>query len=133
MKIFVAHHAENIPGLVLLHNQFLLEAHELLVNVNSVAVQWGFSSGAKELADATASSWRFTDDGIAPYEFMHAASELSPDDHHLHSFVQELSTVLKKWNLADVLGICSLAGRSIDEPSNMSPLAGVQTSRFLST
>ena len=86
-KSFVAHHVGNILGVALLQNRFLLEAHEMLVNVESVAVPWDATSGAEELVDVDPSSWRFTDDGLAPYEFVHATSELSLDDHHMQSFL----------------------------------------------
>lgn len=118
-KAFVAHHVESILGLALLHNHFLLQNHEILVNVDSVAVPWDVTTGAKELLDVHASSSRFTDDGIAPYEFAHAAPELSLDDHRVQAFVLELGTILNKWNLTDVLGICSLGGKSIDRPATM--------------
>ena len=49
-QAFVKHHVENNLGIALLHNHFLLEQHEMLVNMDSVAVPWDTTSGATELA-----------------------------------------------------------------------------------
>ena len=37
-QTFVRYHVENILEITILHNHFLLEQHEMLVNVNLVAV-----------------------------------------------------------------------------------------------
>ena len=37
-QAFVRHHVENTLGITLLQNRFLLEQHEMQVNVDSVAV-----------------------------------------------------------------------------------------------
>ena len=37
-KAFVKYHVENTLGIALLHNYFLLEHYEMLVNVDTVAV-----------------------------------------------------------------------------------------------
>ena len=71
------HHVENTLGIALLYNHFLLEHHKILVNIDSVAVPWDTISGATELAGINASTWRFTDRGLAPYKFAHAAVEVS--------------------------------------------------------
>ena len=39
-KVFVKHHVEDTLGIALLYNHFLLEQHEMLVNINSVVVPW---------------------------------------------------------------------------------------------
>jgi hypothetical protein len=67
----VRHHVENVLGVVL-HNHFLLSQNEKLVNVGSVVVLC-----AEELLNVTASSWRFTDEGIVLYEFVCSATETS--------------------------------------------------------
>lgn len=118
-QAFVKYHVENILGIILLHNHFLLEQHEILVNVDSVAVPWDTTSGATELAAVNASAWRFTNQGLAPYEFAHAAVEVSLYCHPIQSFLLELGTILEKHNLANILGICSLGNKSIDKPTTM--------------
>ena len=55
-KVFVAHHVESILGIALLHNHFLLKTHEMLVNVDSVAIPWDTTSGAEELAHVNATA-----------------------------------------------------------------------------
>ncbi len=76
-KVFVKHHVEDTLGIALLYNHFLLEQHEMLVNINSVVVPWDVTSGAMELAGVNTSAWRFTDQGLTPYEFAYTAVEVS--------------------------------------------------------
>jgi hypothetical protein len=109
-KAFVKHHVENTLGIALLHNHFLLEHHEMLVNVDSVAVPWDTTSGATELAGVNASAWRFTDQGLAPYEFAHAAVEVSLHRHPMQSFLLELGAILEKRNLFSGERTCLSAG-----------------------
>ena len=123
-KAFVKHHVENILGIALLHNHFLLGHYEMLVNVDSVAVPWDARSGAKEFAEVNASAWRFTDQGIAPYEFTHAALMISLDSHPMQSFLLELKVILEKWNLANIFGVCSLEEKPIDRPATMEFTSG---------
>ena len=96
----------------------------MLVNVGSVAVPWDATGGAEELADVNASAWRFTDKGIAPYEFTHAAPEISLDSQAMQPFVLELRAILEKWDLANILGICSLGEKCIDRPATMEFTSG---------
>lgn len=123
-QAFVKHHVENTLGIALLHNHFLLEQHEMLVNVDSVAVPWDTTSGGTELAGVSASAWRFTNQGLAPYEFAHAAVEVSLYRHPMQSFLLELRTILEKHNLANILGICSLGKMSIDRPTTIEFTSG---------
>lgn len=123
-KAFVKNHLENTLGITLLHNHFLLERHEILVNVDSVAVPWDTTSGAAELTGVNASAWRFTDRGLAPYEFAHEAVEVSLDRHPVPSFLLELAAILEKWNLTNIIGICSLRENSIDRPATMEFTSG---------
>ena len=123
-QAFVKHHVENTLGIALLHNHFLLEQHEMLVNVDSVAVPWDTTSGATELAGVSASAWRFTNQGLAPDEFTHAAVEVSLYHHPMQSFLLELGTILEKHNLSNILGICSLGEKSIDRPTTMEFTSG---------
>lgn len=123
-RVFVKHHVENMLGVVLLHNHFLLNPHEMLVSVNSAAVPWDTRSSTKELGAVNASSWRFTENGIAPYEFTHMAPEIPLDCQPMQSFFQELGAILAKWNLANILGICSLNEMLIDRPATMEFTSG---------
>lgn len=123
-QAFMKHHVENTLGIALLHNHFLLERHEMLVNVDSVAVPWDTTSGAMELAGVSASAWRFTKQGLAPYEFAHAAVEVSLYRHQMQFFLLELDTILEKHNLANILGICSLGKESIERPTTMEFTSG---------
>ena len=123
-QAFVKHHVENILGITLLHNHFLLEQHEMLVNVDSVAVPWDTTSGATELAGVSASAWRFTNQGLAPYEFAYAAVEIYLYHHPMQSFLLELGTILEKHNLANILGICFLGEKSIDRPTTIEFTSG---------
>lgn len=123
-KSIVKHHVENMLGVALLHNHFFLESHEMLVNVDSVAVPWDTRSGTKELGAVHASAWRFTEDGIAPYEFTYAAQEILLDCPPMQSFFVEFNAILAKWNLAHILGICSLKEKPIDRPATMEFTSG---------
>ena len=105
---FVKHHVENSLGILLLHIHFLLEPDEMLVNINSTAVQWDMRSNAKELSNVGASAWRFTEKGVAPYEFTHGASEVPLDNVAMQLFLEELGALLLSQNLTHVLGVCAL-------------------------
>ena len=119
------HHVENFLGISLLHNHFFLKQHEKLVTVNSVAVPWDTTSGAMELANVNATAWRFTNRGLAPYEFAHAADvEVSLGRHPIQSFLLELAAVLEKWHLTNILGICSLPENSLSKPPTMEFTSG---------
>ncbi|KAL8957737.1 MAG: hypothetical protein Q9193_005068 [Seirophora villosa] len=118
--IFLKHHVENTFGIALLHNHFLLEPNEMLVHISdSAALPWDTTSGAKELSDIKAIAWRFTDQGLAPYEFAHAAAVASLDRHPMPSFLVDLAVILQKWKLTNILGLCSLGETSVDEPATM--------------
>ena len=123
-RALVKHHVENILGVILLHNHFLLEPHEMLVNVDSVAVPWDTASGAKELASVKASAWRFTENGIVAYEFAHAAEEVALQCHQMQTFLLELGAILEKWNLANIFGICALSEKNLDRPTTMEFTSG---------
>jgi len=105
----VRHHVENILGVVLLHNHFLLSQNEKLVDVGSVAVPC-----AEELPNVSASSWRFTDKGIAPYEFVRSDAKTSLAQ--MEPFLAEFRTIIIKWKLGNVFGICSLKEGSVGRP-----------------
>ncbi|KAL8649468.1 MAG: hypothetical protein Q9210_004374 [Variospora velana] len=121
---FVKHRIENTLGIVLLHNHFFLERYEMLVNYDSVAIPWDLTSGTTELMAVNASAWRFTDQGLAPYEFAYTALEVSLDRQPMQSFLLELAAILEKWNLTNILGICSLGEKSIDRPATMEFTSG---------
>lgn len=123
-KAFVKHHVENVLGVVLLHNHFLLEPHEMLVSVDSVAVPWDTRAGAKELGTVNATAWRFTGNGIAPYEFAHAAPEIPLDCESMQRFFLEFGAILARRNLANILGICALNEKPIDRPATIEFTSG---------
>ena len=123
-KAFVKHHVENTLGVILIHNHFLLEHHEMLVNVDSVAVPWDTTSGATELAGLKASAWRFTEQGLVAYEFAHAAVVVSLHCHQMQTFLLELRAILEKWNLANILGICALSEMSLNRPTTIEFTSG---------
>ena len=118
-SIFIKHQVQDILGITLLHNHFPLDPNEMLVTFNSVAVPWDTTSGVKELSSVNATAWRFTDHGLAPYEFAHAAIAVPLGQHPMPSFLQELAVTFRKWNLTNILGICSLGETSIDSPVAM--------------
>lgn len=120
-KAFVNHHVENKLGVALLHNHFLLEPCEMLVSIDSVAVPWDTRNSTETV---NASSWRFTENGIAPYEFTHEAPEIRLDCQPMQSFLLELRAILMQWNLANILGICSLNEKPIDRPATMEFTSG---------
>ncbi|KAK3945478.1 hypothetical protein QBC46DRAFT_433835 [Diplogelasinospora grovesii] len=68
---------------------------------------------AQELRDVKGSSWRFTDKGLAPYEFAHdTATRYSIDD--FQSFLSELREVLEQLGLAEKLGVCAFSQGDLD-------------------
>jgi hypothetical protein len=108
-QALVRHHVENILGIVLLHNHFLLGQNEILVSHDSVAVPC-----SEKLPNVCASSWRFIDEGITPYEFIYSATKTPLDQ--MQPFLAEFSAIIKKWKLVDIFGICSLKKGSVDRP-----------------
>lgn len=93
----------------------------MLVNVDSVAVPWDTTSSAAEFAG---DNWRFTDQGLASYEFAHAAVEIPLHRHPMQSFLLVLGAIPEKQNLANILGICSLGEKSADRPATMEITSG---------
>lgn len=59
-----------------------------------------------------------------PYEFTHATPEMHLDCEPMKSFSLEFGAILAKWNLANVLGICSLEEKPIDRPATMEFTSG---------
>lgn len=123
-RTFLNHQVENMLGLALLHNHFLLEPYEMLVNVDSVAVPWDIRSCCKELADVNASAWRFNEKGLTPYEFTYAAFKTPLEGSPMQAFLTDLFTILKKQNIVNLFGICSLRENSIDGPPTMEFTSG---------
>lgn len=115
-KIFLKYHVESILGLILLHQHFSLSANEKLVSTNVVATPWDMESGAKELDDVQPSSWMFTPQGVAAYEFAHAP-RAKPLDDGVSDFLPELARMLEHLKLTGTLGIFALE----DEPANSAP------------
>ncbi|KYK59810.1 hypothetical protein DCS_00944 [Drechmeria coniospora] len=105
--VFVKHQVQKLFGIVLLHNHFTLKDDEILVNFGSVAVPWKTTSSAKQLLDVKGSAWRFTKDGLVPYEFTHYAYPAA-DIGGFQSFLSELRDLLCSFGLVEKLGICAL-------------------------
>ncbi len=76
-RVFLKHHVKHILSVILLHNHFLLNLDEMLVNVNSVAISWNARSDSKEFMNVNVSVWRFIEKNIASYEFIHATARMS--------------------------------------------------------
>ncbi len=95
-RAFLKHHVEHILSVILLHNHFLLNLDEMLVNVDSVAIPWNARSGSREFTNVNASAWRFIEKGIASYEFAHAAARMPLDDRQMQAFFVELGVILEK-------------------------------------
>lgn len=118
-RVFLKHHVEHILSVILLHNHFLLNLDEMLVNVDSVAISWDARSDSRELTNVNVSVWRFIEKSIAPYEFAHATVRMFLDDRQMQAFFVELNVILEKWNLINVLDICSLEEILIDRSATM--------------
>ena len=111
-------------GVALLYNHFLLEPHEILVNINVVAVPVDTGSGTKAPGPINANAWRFIKNGIAPYEFTHADQETTLDNQPMQLFLAEFGVILAKWNLANIIGLCSLKETQIERPTTMEFTSG---------
>ena len=88
----------------------------MLVKLDSVAVPWDTTSGATKLASVNASAWRFTNHGLAPYEFAYGAMQVPLHYYPIQSFLLELGAILEKRNLDNILGICLLSEKSAGIP-----------------
>ncbi|KAI9748038.1 MAG: hypothetical protein M4579_007327 [Chaenotheca gracillima] len=96
----------------------LLEALEYLFNprmavVLPVAVPWKTASFAEQLRDVKSSAWRFTELGIAPFEFAYDVSS-RPDVSGFQPFISEPRALLDRLGLTEKLGICVFTG---EDPS----------------
>lgn len=110
--VLVRHHVENILDVVLLHNHFLLSQNEKLISISSIAIPC-----AEEFPNVSASSWRFTNEGIAPYEFVCLDAKTSLAQ--MEPFLAEFHTIINKWKLGNIFGICSLKEGSVYRPVTM--------------
>ncbi|KAL8983334.1 MAG: hypothetical protein Q9205_002398 [Flavoplaca limonia] len=116
---FVKHHVERTVGLTLLHNHFLLEPSQKLVTFKKTVALPCDPDEVIDLPHVHATAWRFTDHGIAPYEFAATTVGTTLDSPSMQAFLQEFAAVLKKWNLTNVLGIYSIKESSVDGPQTM--------------
>lgn len=116
--MFVKHKVQKLFGIILLHNRFSLSENEILVNIGSVAVPWKTSSLAEQLRDVKGSAWRFTEQGIAPYEFAYDVSS-RPDVGGFPEFISELRALLDRLGLTEKLGICGFTGEDLDLPTRV--------------
>lgn len=97
-QVFVKYEVQYLFGIILLQNHFSLDESEILVNVGSVAVPWKTTSRAEQLRDVKGSAWRFTEQGVAPYEFAYDVTPL-PDVSSFKPFFSELSVLLDRLGL----------------------------------
>ncbi|KAB2104689.1 hypothetical protein AG0111_0g7027 [Alternaria gaisen] len=107
--MLVAHGVHNLFGLTLIHNHLQLEEAEKLVHVDNIAQPWDDNTARKELlADVVPTQWRFTESGIAPFEFSWTGSDRSISDFDLQKhedFLQELQAFLKLQSLLGIFGV----------------------------
>lgn len=104
-EVFLKYQVQSILGVALLHQHFDLEEREVLVNIGNVAVPWD----NQKLESVQPSSWRFTKDGLMPYEFTYKGTEIAMDNR-IREFLSEYKTVLENTDLKNVLGLCTLDG-----------------------
>jgi hypothetical protein len=112
-QVFVKHKVQKLFGIILLHNYFSLDENEILVNIGSVAVPWKTLSLVEQLRHVKGSAWRFTEQGIAPYEFAYDVSS-RPDVSGFQPFISELRALLDRLGLTEKLGICVFTGEDLD-------------------
>jgi len=117
-QVFVKHKVQKLFGIILLHNHFSLDENEILVNIGSVAVPWKTPSLAEQLRDVKGSAWRFTEQGIAPYEFAYDVSSL-PDVSGFQPFISELRALLDRLGLTEKLGICVFTSEDLDSTTRV--------------
>lgn len=117
-QVFMKHEVQNLFGIILLHNHFSLDENEMLVNIGSVAVPWKTTSLAEQLQDVKGSAWRFTEHGVAPYEFTYDAT-LLPDVSGFQPFLSELRVLLDCLGLTEKLGICAFRGEDLDSTTQV--------------
>lgn len=107
--LFVAHNVCDILGLSLLHNHFWLKDAEKLVHVENIASPWNEQTARRELLDfVVPTQWRFTAEGITPFEFTYSKDNkiISSFDLRAHEdFLKELQAFLRLQDLLDIFGI----------------------------
>ncbi|KAI0003449.1 hypothetical protein F4779DRAFT_621876 [Xylariaceae sp. FL0662B] len=118
-QVFVKHKVQKLFGIILLHNHFSLDENEILVNIGSVAVPWKTSSLSEQLRDVRGSAWRFTEQGLAAYEFAYDVSSSQPDISGFRPFLSELRALLDRLGLMEKLGICVLTGKDLDSTTQV--------------
>jgi hypothetical protein len=107
--MFVAHSVHNLFGLNLLHHHFQLEEAEKLVHVDNIAQPCNDHTVRRELLnDVVPTQWRFTERGIAPFEFSWTGNDRSISDFTIEkhqAFLQELQAFLKLQSLRGIFGV----------------------------
>jgi hypothetical protein len=117
-QVCIKHNVQKYFGITLLHNHFPLSDNEMLVSIGSVAVPWKTTSRAPELRDIKGSSWRFTDQGIVPYEFAYDVDS-RVDLSDFLPFLSELRIVLERLDLMGKLGVCVFASEDLDNTTQV--------------
>ncbi|CAB4428327.1 unnamed protein product [Rhizophagus irregularis] len=113
--LFVEYHVESIFDLILLHNHFLLEKGEILLETGSLSdnQQKVISQPVKidELASPVQGfRWRTTPDkSYVPFEFRSEDEDKKLDfsSSEIQSFLEEFSIKLNELNLTNIFGICT--------------------------
>jgi hypothetical protein len=129
-SIFVKHGLANQFGLILLHhNHFRMSPTEKLVSFGNAAIPCDDIRGSKASQYFRGASWRFTPEGLAPFEFIYAPPSnasipnLSVDSHH-QNFLVDLGKILEEPKLIDMFGLCVLGPRDIDSPPTFEIASG---------
>ncbi|KAI1169765.1 hypothetical protein F4777DRAFT_596009 [Nemania sp. FL0916] len=107
-QVFLRHHVEDTFGLTLLYNHIPVKNDRKLVRLANMATPWGVDvvDGAPAAVEAT--SFRFIDGAIAPYEFTCGADQIPMESEEIQGFLSELLLLLKNRGIEDFLGICAL-------------------------
>lgn len=64
-------------------------------------------------------SWRYTADGIVPYEFSGDETTLLPSDKEYDAFVEELGNSLRDLQVDQLLGLCYVGNSNIQSAGTM--------------
>ncbi|KAJ8127960.1 hypothetical protein O1611_g5677 [Lasiodiplodia mahajangana] len=123
-RIFIKHCVENVFGFVLLHRHFDMEPTEMLVAFGNVSVPWDVKCNKSELRCIAPISWRFTAEGIAPYEFTGEETTSLPHGPDYDEFARELGEILRDMHLEHLLGFCRIGGSTIESPATMEFTSG---------
>ncbi|KAI1076823.1 hypothetical protein F5B20DRAFT_593843 [Whalleya microplaca] len=112
-QVFIGHKVQKLFGLTLLYNNFPLDEDEMLVNTGDVSIPWKTSGLDAKLRVVKGSAWRFTEQGLFPYEFAFDGTRRA-DINSFQPFLSELGDLLKCLGLMEKFGVCSLTNGDIN-------------------